>query len=272
MRLPRLLLLAAAGASAFDITDYHIETNGQEKKDTIVVNEGESFTLWCKADNWWEWCNIKHFDKQCQFNYQYSYRLKEKERLDICSTFVDGEQTCKWNCKNATCSNKCTWENGIGNRVSFHIRNLDLVKDGKKIIIWKDDQRAKECGIEVKKVKREDAGDWSCEMLIYQDWADKWEARSRRDYGSPNRTVTVNVMLDNDILWTAESQKEAEEERKAELYPYRAFTREQNMRIFWGLIAFNSLLVAFIMDLIPDLITPIIRMKRWLQGYYKKTQ
>ena len=50
------LLHAGIAVNAFQITDYRPRTNANSG---VKLDEGDDFDLWCKTDDYWEWCKIR---------------------------------------------------------------------------------------------------------------------------------------------------------------------------------------------------------------------
>jgi len=138
------LLMVATEVSTIKISEF--------KPRSKKVKQGETLTLWCKADNWWEWCTIEHEGKECQFIVIYdgsSYKYEKK---------------------------KCN--NGFDDRIEFD-KNME--------------KKWYECGVTLRDVRPEDAGDWSCQMIKYYDWTGEFIKYSKKYYGKPKATMKIEV-------------------------------------------------------------------------------
>ena len=152
-----LLALAALSSSvnAFEIAS--------SSPGTVNVQEGEDLELWCKADNYWEWCKITHIatDTSCEHVWNKTpYNVKVGECGDFKGRFGSMNSNFEY----------------IGDRGAS---------------VYK-------CGIRVKNVRPEEAGQWKCDITEYYDGTNKWKSYADTTSKSFDVEVTSFGLSDQD--------------------------------------------------------------------------
>lgn len=149
-----LALVAASSVSAFEIAS--------SSSSPVKVKEGEDIELWCKSDNYWEWCKITH---------------------------VATDTSCEhvWN--------KTPYTVKVGDCGDFEGR-MEYIGD-KGASVYK-------CGVRIKNVRPEEAGDWKCDITEYYDGTNKWQ--SYADTASKSFTVDVEIKTTTTTTTTTTSK------------------------------------------------------------------
>ena len=151
-----LALTATAAVSAFDIVD--------SSSDSIMVKEGEDIELWCstrwRSDDYWEWCDITHVpsNRTCE------HVFDESE-----STFWENVYQI--------------WEKNC----SDFAGRFEYIGDKKSSgYLYK-------CGIRLKDIRPEDAGEWKCDITGYYDGYDQWKQWQKDQGKTASKSFHVNV-------------------------------------------------------------------------------
>ena len=120
------------------------------------VKEGQPIDLWCKSDDYWEWCDITHVpsDKSCEHVWQKT----------PANNVVEGK-----------CDNFAGRVEYIGDKGSS----------------------AYKCGIRIKNITPEEAGQWRCDITSYYDGLNKWKSYQRdQSDTTASKTFEVEVTYD----------------------------------------------------------------------------
>jgi len=136
MKSLNILLLASwlGTVAAFEIVRYQPRT--------VDLVEGDTLTLLCTTDTFWEWCTFKHYGKVCDYAWTES----------------------NWNVTVQAC------DDFARRQVEFH-----------------GNYNSHQCGLKLKGVRLEDAGQWSCQMESYHS------ADRRRSGYIREQTMNVNI-------------------------------------------------------------------------------
>ena len=80
-----IVAVLASAINAFKIVDFYPKSNSEP------VKEGDDMSIWCKTDDYWEWCKITHVKsaKSCEHVWNYDeYNVKEKNCNDFGGRFT----------------------------------------------------------------------------------------------------------------------------------------------------------------------------------------
>ena len=80
-----IVFVLASAINALEIVD------SEPKSKSVTVKEGESFSIWCKSNDYWEWCKITHVGsaKSCEYVWNKTpYNVKERNCNDFEGRFA----------------------------------------------------------------------------------------------------------------------------------------------------------------------------------------
>jgi len=148
-----LALTAASSVNGFEIAS--------SSSSPVKVKEGEDIELWCKSDNYWEWCKITHVatDTSCEHVWNKTpYTVK----VGVCGDFEG---------------------------------RMEYIGD-KGASVYK-------CGVRIKNVRPEEAGDWKCDITEYYDGTNKWQSYA----ATASKSFTVDVEIKTTTTTTTTTPK-----------------------------------------------------------------
>ena len=78
-----LVFCLGQAINAFEIIDYYPKP---KSVNVTIIKEGEDLAIWCKTDEYWEWCKITHIEsaRSCEHVWnKVKYNVKEKNCNDF---------------------------------------------------------------------------------------------------------------------------------------------------------------------------------------------